>query len=65
MEKKPFKNVCEVLVSFHEVMKLQSFEFSVNDVIPANTQNILPLVFFAYLCYFYGETTLIKVLWCF
>ena len=37
MENKSGKNVCGVLVSFHEVIKLQSFEFSVIDVIPANT----------------------------
>ena len=65
MKKKPCKNICGVLVSFHEFLKSQSFEFSVNDVIPTNTKNILPLVCFAYLCYFYGKTTLIKVLWCF
>ena len=38
MEKEP----CCVLVSFYEVMKLQSFEFDIYDVIPANTQNFSP-----------------------
>ena len=42
--------VCSVLVRFNEVIKLQSFEFSVSDVIPANVQNISPLVFFAFFC---------------
>ena len=31
---------CGILISFHEVIKLPSFEFGVNDVIPANVQNI-------------------------
>ena len=30
-------------------MKLQSFQFDVSDVIPANVENILPLPFFAFL----------------
>ena len=30
--------------------KLQSFEFGVSDVILANVQNILSLVFFVYFC---------------
>ena len=33
-------------VSFYEVMKLQSFQFEVCDVIPASVENILPLLFF-------------------
>ena len=37
-------------VSFHEVLKLYNFEFDVNDVIPANVQNILLLVFIAHFC---------------
>ena len=32
----------------HEIMKLQSFESSVSDVILTNAQNISSLVFFAY-----------------
>ena len=36
--------VCGVLVRFHEIMKLQSFEFSVIDVMPTNLENISPLV---------------------
>ena len=48
MEKEPRTNICGVFVSFHEVMKLQSFEFGMSDVIAANTQNISPLVFLAY-----------------
>ena len=34
--------------SLHEVMKLQSFEFSVSDVMSEIVQNILHLVFFTY-----------------
>ena len=43
---------CCVLISFQEVEKLQSFEFGVSDVIPANIENVLTLVFFAYFCWF-------------
>ena len=32
--------LCGVLISFQEIMKLQSFEFGVSDIIPANVQNI-------------------------
>ena len=35
-------------IRLHEVLKLQSFEFSVSDVIYANVQNISPLIFFAF-----------------
>ena len=34
----------------YEIMKLQSFEFDVIDVIPSNVQNMSPLAFFAYFC---------------
>ena len=37
-----------VLIRFHEVIKLQSFEISVSDVILVNVTNISPLVFFAF-----------------
>ena len=41
MEKEPCPKFCGVLIhSSHEVMKLQSFESSVIDLIPANVQNI-------------------------
>ena len=46
MEKEPCTRFCSVLVRFDEVIKLQSFEFSVSDIIPANVQNISPLVFY-------------------
>lgn len=39
-----------VLIGFHEIMKLDSFEFGVSVVIPANVQNISALIFFAYFC---------------
>ena len=40
MEKEPCTKFCGVLLRFLEVIKLQSIEFSVSDVIPANVQNI-------------------------
>ena len=48
MEKEPCTKFCGVLFRFHEVIKLQSFEFGLSDVITANVQNISPLVFFAF-----------------
>ena len=48
MEKESCTKICGVLVRFHEIIKLQSFEFSVSDVIPANVENISFLVFFAF-----------------
>ena len=44
MEKEP----CGTLVRFLKVLKLQSFEFSVSNVIPANVQNISPLISFQF-----------------
>ena len=41
MQKEHCTKFCSVLIKFQEVMKLQRFEFSVNDVIPANVQ-VLP-----------------------
>ena len=35
-ENAPFKNFCGVLISFNEVLKLQSFEFDASDIKPAN-----------------------------
>ena len=46
MEKEPCTRFCSVLVRFDEVIKLQSFEFSISDIIPANVQNISALVFY-------------------
>ena len=41
MEKEPCTKLCGVLIhSSHELMKLQSFESDVIDVIPGNVQNI-------------------------
>ena len=42
MEKRPCTNVCGVLVSFHEVMKLKAF-FESNTT-PTNTQHISSLL---------------------
>ena len=44
MEKEPCTKFCGNLISFHEVIRLQSFEFDVSDITPANLQNILPLL---------------------
>ena len=40
MEKEPCTKFCGVLTSSHEVMKLQSFESSMSDIILANVQHI-------------------------
>ena len=48
MEKEPCKKFCSVLIRFHEAKKLQSFEFNVSDVIPANLQNMLTQASFAF-----------------
>ena len=45
MENKLCTKSYGVLIGIHEVMKLQNFEFGVNDVIHANEKNI-PLLFF-------------------
>ena len=50
MEKEPCTAFCPVLTNSHEVVKLQSFEFSIEDIIPVNVRNIPSLVFFAYFC---------------
>ena len=55
MEKEPCTKFCGVLISSHEVIKLQSFESTVSDAISANVQYILPLVSFTYICYFYEK----------
>ena len=56
MEKEPCTKFCGVLISSHEVIKLQSFESTVSDAISANVQYILPLVSFTYICYFYEKS---------
>ena len=40
MVNEPCTKFCGVLISFNEVIKLQSFEFDASDVIPANAQII-------------------------
>lgn len=35
---------CDILSSFHEIMKLQNPEFDVGDVSPANGRNVLPVL---------------------
>ena len=46
---------------FHEVIKLQNFEFSVGEVIPTNAENISPLVFFEFFISFMEEKPPIKL----
>ena len=53
MEEGPSTNFCSFLVRFYDVIKLQSFEFSVSEVIPTNAQNISPLVFFVFFVSFF------------
>ena len=48
--KGPCTKFCGILISSHEVVKLQSFESGVSDVIPANVQNISALFFLAHFC---------------
>ena len=53
MEKEPCTKFYGVLISSHEVMKLESFQSSASDVVSANVQNISALVFFVHFCQFY------------
>ena len=53
MEEGRSTNFCSFLVRFYDVIKLQSFEFSVSEVIPTNAQNISPLVFFVFFVSFF------------
>ena len=55
MENKPCTKFCGVLISIHEVMELQNFEFDVNDVIHANERNI-PLLLFLHIFVDFMET---------
>ena len=57
MDKEPCTKFCGVLIRFREVVKLQSFEFNVSDVIPVVTP-----VFFKILFLVYREKTSNKVL---
>ena len=57
MEKEPCTKFCGILVSSHEVTKLQSFESPVSDAVPANVQNISSLAFFGYFYWFYEKRT--------
>ena len=50
MEKELCTKFCGVLIVFHEVMELQSFESGVSDVMPANVQGISALVLLAHFC---------------
>ena len=50
MEKELCTKFCGALINSHEIMKLQSFESGVSDVITADVQNNSSLVFLAYFC---------------
>ena len=50
MEKEHCTKFCCALIRFQEVIKLQSFVFTISDATPANVQNISLLVFFAFFC---------------
>ena len=45
MEKEPCTNLCGILISSHEVMKLDTFEIDESDGLPAKVHNISPLIF--------------------
>ena len=57
VEKQPCTKFFRVSISSHKVLKLQSFETGVSDVILVNVQNISALAFFAHFCEFYGKRT--------
>ena len=61
-EREPSSKFCDILISFHEVMGLQSFGFDVINIILANVHNITLLAFFTYFCLFYEERTFYKAL---
>ena len=65
MKKEPCTKFCGALISSHEIIKLQSFESGVSDVIPTNMQNISSMVFFAFFFKFHGKRTFYIVLWSF
>ena len=60
MEKEPSTKFSDVLIRFHEVMKLQSFGFSVSDVIHANVKSISPLFFCIFLLVLWKKKTSVK-----
>ena len=62
MEKEPYTNFCDVLISFHEVMKLKSFEFDESDVINANVKTSPHWFSLHFSCLFHGEKIFNKVL---
>ena len=47
---KEFRTKFFSIDQFDNIMKLQSFEFDVSDVILPNLENISHLVFFEYIC---------------
>ena len=53
MEKARCTKYCDVLISFQEVVNLQSFQSGVSDVKLANVQNISSLVIFFILSMFF------------
>ena len=47
---------------FYEVMKLQSFEFDISDLIPVNTHDIFKLAFFHTFAIFMEKESLLSFL---
>ena len=60
IEKECCTKFCGNLIRFHKVIKLQSFAFSVCDVIATNVYNMSPLIFFAFFVTFMEKTPIIK-----
>ena len=52
MKRETSTKFCGVLISLHEVMKLQNFEFDVSDAIPADVLDISPFFNCLFVCLF-------------
>ena len=65
MDKEPCTKFCDVLIRFHEDIKLHSFEFKVSDILHENVQNISPLLFSIFFFINFMEKTSYKAFWCF
>ena len=55
LELEPCRKFLNVLISFHEVIKLQSFQFDLKDAISANVEKNSRVLFFKFFGWFYGE----------
>ena len=61
MDKEPCTKFCDVLIRFHEDIKLHSFEFKVSDILHENVQNISPLLFSIFFLLVLWKKLLIKL----